>query len=216
MPRPLALAAASAAASAVTMGSLLLTPVPAEASVTIPISCVAGEVVLTTDDTHYELVGACGTVIVQADRSTVTMSTATRLYVTGADTHVTAKPQTLVEISGANSSVSMPSATSLSLTGTGSEASVTGLVEHVRIEAAGASLSADRTHVLVVRGSGNIVDGGHGFRTRVIGDSNAVAHDLLDRLRVRGDSNVVTVASGRTSSKVVGTGNSVSVVAARR
>ncbi|MCW2832285.1 MAG: hypothetical protein JWN68_238 [Nocardioides sp.] len=211
MPRPLALATASLAATA----SLLLAPT-ADAAVTIPVSCVAGEVVLTADDTHYELVGACGTVVVEADRSTVTMSTATHLYVTGADTEVTAKPQGLVEISGVNSVVSMASATSLSLMGGGSKASVAGLVEQVRIEATGASLTADRTHVLVVRGSGNVVDGGQGFRTRVIGDSNSVTHDLLERLRVRGDANVVSVASGRTSCKVVGTGNTVAVLAARR
>ncbi|CAA9386882.1 MAG: hypothetical protein AVDCRST_MAG60-1293 [uncultured Nocardioides sp.] len=67
------------------------------------------------------------------------------------------------------------SATALSLTGAGSVAAVSGLVEQVVIDADGASLRADRTHLLVVRGSSNVTDARRGFRTRVVGNANAVS-----------------------------------------
>lgn len=207
MPRTLARIAAALVAPA----ALLLAPVSADAALPTRVSCISDEVVLTADNTHYELIGACGIVFVEADNATVTMSTATRLVVSGENTTVTAKTQILVEITGSSSAVAMTSARTLSMTGTGSSAAVTGLVERVTARADGTSLTADRTHVLVVGGTANVVDVRRGFRTRVIGDENAVTHRRLDRLRVRGDANTVTVAAGRTATKVVGAHNHVSV-----
>ena len=212
MSRPLARRSLRVATPLVALAALVLAPVSADAAVTIPVSCVSDEVVLDWDGATYELYGACGIVVVEADDATVTMPTATHLYVTGDDSEVTAKPQTLVEISGARSSVTMTSATTLSITGAGSSATVEGLVEQVRMRADATSLSADRTHVLVMRGAGNVAVVRRGFRTRVVGSENTLEHQRLDRLRIRGDANTVTVAAGATASRVVGTGNTVSVV----
>lgn len=211
MPRPLARRSLRVATPLITMAALALAPVSSDAAVTIAVSCVSDEVVLDWDGATYELYGACGIVVVEADNATVTMPTATHLYVTGNDTEVAAKPQTLVEISGTNSTVTMTSATTVSMTGTGSSAAVEGLAEQVRMQADGASLSAERTHVLVLRGSDNVAVVRRGFRTRVIGDDNVVEHQRLDRLRIRGNANTVTVTTGATDSRVVGTANTISV-----
>jgi hypothetical protein len=204
----------AAALLAAGVGASALVATPAEAGLTIPVNCAwAGPdgLELGMDGATYQVEGVCGTVRVTADNAIVTMPTATHLYVTGTGNRVTSKSLGEAHLTGADNALASTSLTSLEVTGPRASVAVTGLAETVRLLADATTFTADRTHDVVVRGTGTGVSGRRGFRTAVHGDGNSLAYDRLDSLRVVGVANHVDVAGGRTGVTVRGTGNRVRV-----
>lgn len=200
-------------AAAVALAAATLTSAPANAEFTIPVTCTIENadsgVVLALDDVTYELLGTCGTVRITADDVTAIVPASTELLVEGDRAHVKGKPTDQVLVSGADAVIEMVSARSVTVTGSGAAITSPGILENVLLEGAGASLAADRVHKLKVRDADSQVVIRRGYDARVIGDGHALDFTRLDRLRVRGDDNSVSVAKGRTNYKVRGTNNSV-------
>lgn len=193
---------------AILAASLALPAAPATAAgLTVPVQCEIGsETVLAWDDVAYDLRGTCGVVRVTADGATVTMPSATRLVVEGADNTITAKSVYDVLVTGTSNAVTTPSITTLAVTGAGSDVAVAGLVETAELTSTGSSLTADTVHVLRLRGADSVA-ARTVYRTRVTGSDNVARLRRSDRLVLTGDRNAVTVERGRTTVRDRGTAN---------
>ena len=196
------------------VGASTLVAAPAQAGLTIPVNCAWGGpdgLELGVDGATYQVEGVCGTVRVTADDAVVTMPTATHLYVIGSRNRVTSKSLGEAQVSGADNALAATSLTSLEVTGPRTSVAVTSLAETVHLLADATTFTADRTHEVLVRGTGTSLATRRGFRTSVRGDGNSLGFDRLDTLRVVGTANRADVASGRTAVTVRGTNNRVRV-----
>lgn len=213
MLRVPALSALGSLAAAAALAAATLTAAPAHAQFTIPVTCTIENadsgVVLGVGNVTYELLGTCGTVRITADDVTAIVPASTELLVEGDRARVTGKPTDQVVVSGADAVVEMVSARSVTITGDGASITSPGIFENVVVEGSGASLIADRVHKLKVRETGSEVTIRRGYDARVIGDGHTLDFTRLDRLRVRGQENAVSVAKGRTNFRVRGTNNSI-------
>ncbi len=210
--RVLGVAALTGALVGGALAVLVVATSPAQAGlITIPVSCSNDKVVLDRDDTDYELDGNCGVVEITASRTHVTMPTAQRLIVRGADNVVEAKPIDVLVIKGHDNAVALPSARVLKLTSPGSVVSADGLIEDVRLGRKRGTVTADRITDLRAAGRGHDVQARRGYDAVAPGDRSDIRFRRLGTVNLRGDHNAVTVTRGSTEVRNSGSSNRVRV-----
>lgn len=210
-PRARSTAALVGAVAGALMTALVLFAAPAQALAAVPVDCGTDEVVLTVDHLSYDLEGACGVVVVEADDTEVSMPTATRLVVRGHGNEIVAGPQTRVVVRGRDNSLSTPTIRSLRLASPGSVVAVEGLLEKAVLARRGGTVRADQVTELRIDGGRHRVRARRGHDALVRGDRNQLRYRRLGDLVVAGDRNDVRVRRGETRVRVTGTGNIVRV-----
>lgn len=190
--------------------AVLATPAQAGTGVPVPVSC-SEKVVLTMDDTTYDLNGNCGVVVVDADDVVVLLPATQKLVVRGERNTVHGKTIDRAVLRGRDQTVDASSVRVLRLISTHSVIDVEGLVEEARIGRRGNTLTARQVSDLVVRGRGHDVTARRGFDTRLPADRTRLRFRRLDALSVGGDHNRAVVRRYATEVGNTGDDNTIRV-----